>query len=210
MLLWEAGWELWGQHRSMRPVFRGKGVSCSPVGAVEAANGLSHFHQVRQPAWAQCGAAQPYSALSGSVFCFCWVLSAVPPKWWRDGTSFPQQIVNHSLLCFLMLLYLLFLSHTIAIQYCASLSTRHEHLKDCVSVFCVCGLRVPRIVSHNNDSGRPPQGWVEQKPVTSGSSAGRLSDLMKSLRLHAGEDWEWEKKLNLNNWILRSRHMLLL
>lgn len=53
------------------------------------------------------------------------------------------------------------------------------------------GILVPRTVhGNNNNGGGLPQGRVEQKPVTSGSSAGRLNDLMKSLRLHAGEDWE--------------------
>lgn len=71
------------------------------------------------------------------------------------------------------------------------MSTRHERLKDCVSVFYILGILVPRTAcGNNNNGGRLPQGRVEQKPGTSGSSAGRLNDLMKSLRLHAGEDWE--------------------
>lgn len=187
VLLWVVGWELWGHTEAWGQHSEAKGS------AAAVQEGL----RTRQSAWALYGAPRPYSSLPGSERCFCWALSALPPAWQRDGASFPQQIANHSLLCFLTWLYLLFLSHTIAVWWRAS-------------VFCFLGLWAPGTVCNNKDSDRPPQGWAEQKPVTSGSMAGRLSDLMKSLRLHAGADWEWEKKLNLNNWILRSRHMLLL
>lgn len=58
---------------------------------------------------------------------------------------------------------------------------------------------MPRTMHCHNDDDKWQLNQIEQKAITSGCSVGSLSDLMKSPRLDAGEDWELEKKLNLNN-----------
>lgn len=52
------------------------------------------------------------------------------------------------------------------------------------------GPPVPRTVLCNDGDDKWQLNQIEQKPITSGCSAGSLSDLMKSPGLHAGEDWE--------------------
>lgn len=76
-----------------------------------------------------------------------------------------------------------------------------ELLQSFYSVSYTSGPPVPSTVhgnnSHNTNNGQ--LNGIGQKPGTPGPRVGSLSDLMESPRLRAGEDWEQEKKLDLNN-----------